>query len=144
MQQKHRINMSQQSIENEKDVAQERESTKRRNRRHAETRKNAERRKEAEEVDPRHVVISLWLVSMSAGVRQGDRRAGRRNRASDGSPRMIRDYDKPTSEQRHRAVKNEKCEPPMSEGDPFFRALRAESAPPPNVSRIRSVELLVL
>ena len=132
--------MSQQSIENEKDVAQKRESSKRHNRRHAETSKNTERRREAEEVDPRHVVVLLWsLVWMSAGVRQSDRRAARRNRASDGSPRVIRDYDKPTNQQGHRAVKNEKCEPPMSEDNLVFRTLRAESAPLPNVSGIRNV-----
>jgi hypothetical protein len=51
---KHRIDVSQQSIENEKDVAQKCESSKGHDRRHAEADKNAKGSRETEQIDPRH------------------------------------------------------------------------------------------
>jgi hypothetical protein len=54
VEEEHRIDVSQQSIDNEKDIAQKCETSKRHDRRHAEAGEDAECCGETQEIDPPH------------------------------------------------------------------------------------------
>lgn len=71
MEEEYRIDVSQQSIDNEKDIAQKCETSKRHDRRHAEAGENAERCGEAQEIDPPHALcFRISTISFQAFLQQ--------------------------------------------------------------------------